>query len=83
MLIWLIYALIAVALLALLPFVVLGWWDVVERWRAGRRDAGPEQLPGCPLPQEREAVIHDRELRRMAALCQIGQSAGMRPKEGD
>lgn len=83
MMILAIWAVIVAALLVLLPMAVVEWWDLWERWRAGRRDAGPEQLPGCRLPQEREAGLRDRELRRMAALCQIGQSAGTRPKEGD
>jgi len=79
MLIWMLYVLVAVALLALLPFVVLGWWDVADRWRERRQEAGPEQLPGYPSPPERDAVLRDRELMRMAALCQIGQSAAKSP----
>jgi len=46
MLTWLIYALIAVAIAALLPFAVLGWWDVVERWHERNMRMGG--LPGLP-----------------------------------
>ena len=73
MLTWMIYALIAVALLALLPFVVLGWWDVADRWRERGQKAGPEQQPGCGPPQKRISEWEQRV--HMAALY--------RPKEGD
>jgi len=83
MLTWMIYALIVVALLALLPFVVLGWWDVADRWRAGSSECSPWIGQKTVDAADAEAVLRNRELRRMAALCQIGQSAGVRPKEGD